>query len=411
MPPIPLLFLTDSPDQSTGLARIGRELANRVHSSPALRDMYRVGFLGRGGIGGDFLFPNYTIPHNLYGTGGSAEWGASVLEDVWVNFAGSKTEPGIVFTIWDAARMLWLSCPQYLAEEGTAKKFLMSRPFKLWGYFPIDGHTPAGGLGRMAKESMQGYDRVLAYTRFGAIVAEKILGCPRVQHIYHGMSRVWSPRDWEQSRKQMGWQPDQFCVGVVAANQLRKDWGLAAEVGKLLLERFGLKYQQWWHVDVMENPRAWSINSLLDEFGLGPHTVLSARQDDEWMAAAYSACDVTLAIGSEGFGFPIVESQMCGAPVVHGRYAGGAELVPPSNLVPASYGYRLEGPTNVMRPIYSAKHWADAAETVAKTRVLGDLEGLRWENLWPQWEKWFADGYPGVTGMTGVAGEDNYDRD
>ena len=39
---------------------------------------------------------------------------------------------------------------------------------------------------------------------------------------------------------------------------------------------------------------------------------------DKTMAEAYSACDLTLGIGPEGFGFPLVESQFCGTPVVTG---------------------------------------------------------------------------------------------
>lgn len=393
MPPTPILFLTDSPDLTTGLARIGRDLAFHIHTH--LPDHFRVGFLGRGGMGGDFPFPVYTIPHNFIGTGGSAEWGASVLQDVWVKFTGSKTSPGIVFTIWDAARMLWLSRPEYIVESGTAKEFLTSRPFKLWGYFPIDGHTPSKGLGTMAQESLKGYDRVLAYTKYGAEILDGLRAVTgrSCEWLPHGMSSVWYPRGKNLAREQMGWREDDFCVGVVAANQLRKDWGLAARVGEFLRIKFGARYQQWWHTDSPDNPRGWSIDSLLDEFGLGPNTVLSAKQDDEWMAMAYSACDVTLGIGAgEGFGFPLVESQMCGTPVVHGEYAGGADFIPKDNLIAPVYGYRLEGPTNVMRPVYPANVWVESAVLASEKRTVADLGCLRWDNLWPKWEKWFRDG-------------------
>lgn len=388
---IPLLVTTDSPDLPSGLARIGRDLATRIH---AHLPEFSVGYLGRGGIGSSrFPFPVYTIPHSFIGSGTSDEWGAAILPQVWKDFAGASDAPGIIFTIWDPARLLWLSRPEYLAADGPLKTFLASRPFKLWGYFPVDGHNTHGTLGRLGREVLRGYDRILGYTPYGASVLAKTLDDPTrgiIPDLPHGLDDIWHPRGCAESRADLGWADDDFIVGVVATNQSRKDWGLAAEVGALLAKRFGDRYRQWWHIDKEDNPRAWSVPSLLDEYDLGPATTVSTQQDDDWLARAYSACDVTLAIGAgEGFGLNIIESQACGTPVIHGDYAGGAGLVRYGARIPWK-SYRLDGALAIIRPVFEARHWASAAAMTHSP--VASMDSFRWKTLWPRWESWFREG-------------------
>lgn len=381
---IPILFLSDSIDLQSGLARITRDLATRLHTH--MGDKFRVGCLGRGGLGCDYPFPNYVIPHSTMGTKRPDEWGATVLQDVWRKFAGDRK--GVVMTIWDAPRVLWLSRPEYMFDC-TTKDFLLSPPFQLWSYVPVDGHTPNGTLGAMAKESLRGFSRVLAYTKYGSDVITRVIDAKTpIEHIPHGIDPVWSPRDKGVARKQMGWGDEDFCIGVVATNQQRKNWGLAAEVGALLRNRYGLRFKQWWHVD--RDEWYWSIPALIEEFGLGPHTTVSNGQSDEWMALAYSACDATFGIGAgEGFGYPLIESLACGVPVVHCDYAGGREFPGVSPLLWKSYW--LEGPTNVQRPILDVEDcWRELTEP---KKPAPNYDEYRWPNLWPRWAEWFERGW------------------
>jgi glycosyltransferase involved in cell wall biosynthesis len=382
----PILFLTDSPDCPSGLARIGRDLARLVHRE--LGDDVEVGYLGRGGVGGKFPFPTWVIPHNLYGSKSVAEWGSTVIEEVWKEFAGDRK--GVVFSIWDPGRMIWLSQPQYLMDS-PEKSFLMGKPFKTWGYFPVDGETDSGGLGVMAGESLKGYDRVLAYTPYGAKVMSHVLERD-VQWIPHMLDNGWFPRDKHASREFFSFPKDSFILGVVATNQRRKDWGLAAQIGSQLKYLWGDKFRQWWHID--QPVKDWNVMELCSEYKLETSTIITMPpQRDDWMGAAYSCCDVTLAIGSEGFGYPIVESQACGVPVVHGNYAGGAVWVPPQNLIEPT-AYMIEGLSAIRRPVYDPDDW------VAKIRghiypgapKVGDMEPLRWHRVWPKWKKWFMEG-------------------
>ena len=407
--PVPILFLSDSPDCPSGLARIGRDLAARVQTH--MGNVFRVGYLGRGGVGGDFPYPVWTIPHNLYGMRNTAEWGSSIIHEVWKEFTGSVDEPGIIFTIWDPGRMLWLSQPKYL-QNSPAHEFLTARSFKLWGYFPVDGHTPSGGLGLMASEALKGYDRVLGYTPYGSKVLGRALcramtEIPHERTIYddayipwipHGLDEVWSPRDKKASREYFKFPEDSFVVGVVATNQRRKDWGLAGAVCQILRKRFGSKFRAWFHIDQPE--KDWNIMAVCSEFGLEDCTMVTLPpQTDEWLAAAYSACDVTLAIGAEGFGFPIVESQACGVPVVHGDYAGGACFVPTSNLVVPFHDDScdrkplcLDGLSNIQRMVYDPQDWVDIVTGLYRKMQVGDMAPLRWPAVWPKWEQWFRGG-------------------
>lgn len=387
----PLLFLTDSPDETSGLARIGRDLAKRVVADPELSQIFRVGYLGRGGLGGNFPWANYTIPHNFIGLKDTREWGSTVIQQVWNDFAGE--EEGHVFSIWDPARMIWLSRPEYLFDS-PAKSFLLNRPFTIWGYFPIDGHSPENkGLGKMAGEALHGYNRILAYTEYGAEIIGHVLGKTGVPFVPHGLDPVWYPRDRAKARQALKVRPDVFIVGVVAANQKRKDWGLAADVGKLLREHFGKhKFLQWWHTDIAE--REWSIPNIVEEYDMSENTMVTlSPMSDEWLAAAYSACDVTLAIGQgEGFGYPIAESQACGCPVLHSNYAGGACFVPRECRINPTKRYWLDGLSNVMRPIADAEDWFIKAKKGRELPV-GDMRPLAWENVWPAWKRWLSEVY------------------
>jgi len=87
MKPIPLLFLSDSPHLTSGLARITKDLATIASRLPE----FRVGCLGRGGYGTSQLpFMQYNFPDQ-------DGWGQDHLDLVWRDFAGG--EPGILFMV------------------------------------------------------------------------------------------------------------------------------------------------------------------------------------------------------------------------------------------------------------------------------------------------------------------------
>jgi glycosyltransferase involved in cell wall biosynthesis len=131
------------------------------------------------------------------------------------------------------------------------------------------------------------------------------------------------------------------------------------------------------------------------EYGLEECTMVTMPpQSDDWLATAYSCCDVTLAIGSEGFGYPIVESQACGVPVIHGNYAGGAAFVPTANLI-EPVAYVIEGLSPIRRPVFDADAWVEKirGHVYPGGPLPGNMTPLNWRTVWPKWKKWFEEGF------------------
>src|SRR5262245_29819722 len=161
MPPIPILFMSDSPNLPTGLARITKNLATLTSELPE----FRVGVLGRGG--------QYStrLPFAQYNYAESDQWGEREIEWVWHDFAGKNR--GIVMTVWDLSRLGWFSRPML---DGALGDFLRSDRFEKWCYFPVDGFGIGGRLSGQLADTLKGFNRKLAYSMFAKSVAEDSIG-------------------------------------------------------------------------------------------------------------------------------------------------------------------------------------------------------------------------------------------
>lgn len=438
MAPKNLLILSDSAAGTTGLGRIARELANRIHSD--LSDVFRVGVAGVGGNYSSKLpYPNYPI-QNLQ------SMVPMDLPRIWQDFAGD--EPGITLTIWNLAWVSWLACPERLPVWHPLREFLLPTPakpeslseaqwakftpqmqrvigkskpapFKKWLYCPVDGDLPDGTMGKDAEPVLKGFDRVLAYTKYGAGVIARTLRTPEIKgrlwesnvpSLPHGLdSSVFYPRDKAEARRtlihrlsegktELPINNDVTLLGCVATNSFRKDWGLAFETAAELLKK-GLNVFLWGHSNGLGtdgNPQLyWNLLGLANQFGLGQRVILTTHNiADEDMAWCYSACDCTLGIGSEGWGYPLAESLACGVPVVHMSYAGGTDYVPEEYQVDAP-AYRLESKWMIRRPSFVASEWADRVIfcLTPEGKALAKLpDYIRWENAWPEWKQWLVAG-------------------
>ncbi len=376
----PILFLGDNPAMQGGLSRIGRDIATVVSRMPE----FRVGFLGRGGLPTTRLeFMQYTYPE----FGG---WGEEWLQDAWTDFA--RGEEGIVFTIWDPSRLLWLGDPVGMPNE----EWLRKPPFKKWGYFPIDHCSYGGKLSTLEAAAVAGYDRVLAYGEFGAKVIENSVKLDKpCSWIPHGINMsTFQPRDATGVRLGHGIGADQIVIGVVMTNQTRKDWGLTFEIIAKLKEVLGSRLYVWCKTDSID--RHWDFRALTADFGVGDvvHVDLEYLTDVE-MSYMYSTCNLVLlpSLG-EGFGYPIVESMACGTPCVTGSYAGEAEL---SMFRVSAYEFRYESTYNSVRPVYSSDEWVQKIlEVLGNNPNPEDMRAqvvhLNWPNLHTVWERWFREG-------------------
>lgn len=393
--PIPLLIISDAPTSGTGLGRITKDLATRIHAN--LSDIYRVGTLGYGGPFSRSLgFPQYSIDMK--------DWVILNLPEVWEDFAGE--EKGIVMTIWDASRLGWFSRPE-MCEDPRLKKLLNNPPFERWGYFPIDATGPNDKLTVVLKYIIQGYDRVLAYSQWAEDILRRTLTDPDefgLTNMPHGIDgSVFFPRNRSGARHGFGERinartqkgkflsvpDDSLMIGIVATNQTRKDYGTGVAAAAEMRKHRNVLL--WMHSDELE--RHWSLPALINDYGFtfDQAVVTMAEMTDEQMSWCLSACDLTFGVGlGEGFGYPIFESLFCGTPVIHGNYGGAPEHMMGGLVKP--YTTRLEGVYSCVRPVYRVEDWVDAIKEIPRGARSTRPGHLEWESLWPRWEEWFRKG-------------------
>jgi glycosyltransferase involved in cell wall biosynthesis len=389
---VPILIFSDAVAGPSGLARIARDIATRL--AERLSDVATVATIGYGAAGSSRLpFTQYSWSYN-------DEWIIHDLPEVWEDFAGDQK--GIFLSIQDPSRMLWFARPETCSDKNVAQ-FLVSPPFKKWGYFPIDASGPNGKLSYALKECLKGYDRILAYSEWSEKIILNSLGISAsedrdLQQLPHGIdTSVFYPRGkkWRQNfgqlsvRRPLSIADKELLVGVVATNQPRKDYGLAIQVCAELAKTHRLRL--WIHTDSLD--RHWSLPYLLTDYGMNnaEHIVSTSTVDNDTLAKLYSSCDVTLGIGnSEGFGYPIFESLACGTPCIHGNNGGAPEHMPKELLV-EPLGSRHECVFNCVRNVHDPMKWVERIEAaIGKEYSLP--EHLDWGNLWTRWDKWFRKG-------------------
>lgn len=171
MRPVPIMFVSDDPSTVTGLGRITRDLARLVASSPR----WRVATLGLGGAGSRH-FP-WTHYHMHRWPTGAYEYGELSLCAAWDDFTLGTDGAGVVMTIFDVTRMLWLARPEHLNDpEMKANVQRLRQKVTLWGYFMQDHEGPQGALTQLSREVLLGYDRILMTSPFGCDVVRATIG-------------------------------------------------------------------------------------------------------------------------------------------------------------------------------------------------------------------------------------------
>ena len=376
--PRPLLLISDGVTTPSGLARITRELASRIHAN--MKDEFRVATCGYGGIG------SVNIPWTDYHLNSIDNFIIPELPRVGLDFA--KDEELTILAIWDSSRLAWLADPEYCPIP-SLRAWLEKTPIKKWTYSAIDAAGPNGGLSVNLKRILGGFDRVLNYSKFSS----KVTGYP--DFLPHGIDTTqFRPHDRNACKDAframgfVGLERSSFLIGIVATNQARKDWALGFQAAKELLDR-GKDVRLWCHVDLLQ--RFWDLGALVEDYGLQGRVIITVTNfPDEQMSLLYSACDVVLAIGrGEGFGYSAYESLASGTPIVAGDYCG-AEWIPPSMKV-KPIGFNYEGPHCMKRPVFDLEDWADCAEN--QEGIIASLpKELDWNNVWPKWEKWLREG-------------------
>jgi glycosyltransferase involved in cell wall biosynthesis len=137
----------------------------------------------------------------------------------------------------------------------------------------------------------------------------------------------------------LGIEPDQFLIGVVAAN---KASGLVHRkaFGELLMAFSIFSKQQpdallYLHTDPYGMAGGWNLIQILQSLGIPKDKVLLPNPQDyrfgmakKDLAAIYTRMDVLLAPSyGEGFGVPVLEAMSCGTRIIGSNWAATPDLI------------------------------------------------------------------------------------
>ena len=379
----PLLLVGDGPQEATGLGRIARDLGRLI-----VAEALPVDFVQVGGPIPPLWCEWRHLPMSIAERGD--DWGATYIRELWR--ALWQDQPGVLFLVWDPARAF-----PYVT---------LDLPVQKWIYPAIDSCNRFGAISGPPAAVLETFDRVLAYGRWASEVIKSVRDT--VPYLPHGITldtyRPIEPDERRIVRAQLGphLTDGMTLIGCVATNQARKDLALFFETLALLKTR-GRPVYGWLHTDTLT--RAWSIDQLVHDSGLGKHvTVTLGTLTDRELACLYQRCAITIAPGlGEGFGYPIVESLASGVPVVHGDFAGGAELVPKLEWRFPVRELRRESIYALSRPVFRVEDVANAVERalswqetvgpeVAAAYCRGSVAHLDWTPLTPRWRSWLREG-------------------
>lgn len=376
----PVLVVGDAPNLIGGLSRIARDLTALLYQEQDSLgiEVFQAGIRYDGSPWPWRVFPLHDEPN----------WGRDDFHRVWSWAAQGRA--GVVLSVWDPSRCF------ELMKMKTKRNGIFMPGANLWGYFAIDSETEVGGFGGPAAEVVREYERVLGYCAWGAKVLKKVAPEKRVNWLPHGIElEKWKPWAKYNTKRRI--------LGCVAANQPRKDFPLLFAAAQELKKRKGWEgLELWLHTDFAY--KYWSVTELAELYGWNHEgfTLTNALSDGD-LAAMYSSCAVTLAIGSgEGFGYPLVESLASGTPVVHGNFGGGAEFIPRAEWLVKPDRYRVDGSYALKRPLFDVREVATALQLAGEAKLndtitteeycKGAVANLNWTVLWPRWYTWFATG-------------------
>jgi len=406
---IPLLIYSDAPEGFTGLGRITRDLATHLTQDLETQEIFEIATYGYNSIGSKHL------PWTQY-RADSIECVTYNFRRVWEDF--SEGSRGVLMPITPPSWLFGFARPDKVAQENPKLsdlcQWLLDKPFEIWPYLAIETQGPKGltttqsaegGFTVSSVEVIKNVDRPLFYSKWGAKMASESIKDVGFEWIHHGLCGEHFKRSNEferiGERHNLGVDDKTLVVGCVATNTGRKAFGQLFEIAALLKELRKGEFCLWLHTDRLIGH--WSLPALFDDFGLQRGdvylTLSSPQVDDKWLSRMYSACDVTIlpSLG-EGFGYPVVESMLCGTPCIVGEFGAQSELVLPSLHISTVSTYIDGGIHTFVRPVYNSKHWAGRIEDFFLSKAAGPTfcreHALQWDwsTQWPKFRKWFFEG-------------------
>ena len=199
---------------------------------------------------------------------------------------------------------------------------------------PVDGAP----LNKQTVRLLRDAEYVVAYSQFAFNLLEAA-GFD-VDYVPHGVdTKVFSPGDKVEARRELGFPEDRFIISTVAANKgfpPRKAWPEMLQAYR----RFRANHpKSLYYLHTTKTPYGSGAEGiyfdvLRDELGLGGGALafpdqgaLAVGVPDDQIALIYRASDVMMLPSmGEGFGLPTVEAQACGCPVITQACSAMTEL-------------------------------------------------------------------------------------
>jgi len=299
-----ILWVSDNPNQPTGLGRVTREVLTRLSAKGYA--VTCLSFLYDGWPYDTDFVPFPVLP-------------APPIPTVdCVTRAMDLCNPDVIISFGDLWMMPWVTEQK---RKGAPK---------IIGYITIDG----GPIPPSRKAELEAFDTLVAPTNFGKRQLEDLLPQNKIQMIYHGVdTSVFRPLNKKALLRKKFGIGEEFVVGCVARNQMRKYF-------PALLEAFAkfhrLHPESILYLHTSREKRGWALDEFIAQYDIAS----CVRFPDDYTLAGlpclrdanlnevYNLFDVmVLPTIGEGFGLPMLESMAAGTPVIATNYSACVELL------------------------------------------------------------------------------------
>jgi len=193
----------------------------------------------------------------------------------------------------------------------------------------------------------------------------------RIMVVPHGVdTKIFRPFN-----AKFGGFEDYFFYGMVARNNLRKEFPVVIRAFAQLPSEVRERSMLYLHTSLQEENvswsgvlRGWDLSTIIAKYGL-TNKVLMPSEGDKWwgvdeeeLAQIYNALDVYVhASSGEGFGLPILEAMACGKPVIASNNTAIPEVV---------------GDAGILIPCFEEDMETAEGFTVATTRIKPFTEAM-----------------------------------
>lgn len=299
-----VLFCGDSPTSDTGFARCTRAVADELNNRGHVPVI-----LGLNYWGDPYEHDRYKIyPCRHPYDGGLDAYGVTRLP-----FILQKERPDVIVILNDP----W-NVPAYLKELDDYWRDDIPR-------VPVVGWLAVDGKNQSRADRLNKLDQLVVWTSFAGN-----------ELTYGGFNRGWyivplgvdhgtfRPHDKATARKLVAPRNtmDDFIIGVVGRNQLRKRLDLTISYFNEFVRRYNVQNAYLYLHAAPTGDNGVNIPALVNYYGLNGKVLLSSPRADhgeseETMAMIYNAFDVYLTTTQgEGWGLPCLEAMACGVPCI-----------------------------------------------------------------------------------------------